>query len=130
MFFSFSISAQEKKEDPPVVNIFSSDLRTGELLVFGDKSVKFEEVISDSRCPKEVTCVWAGEAKVKVAVFKNGNFLEEKVILIGENNIPLNFSVEDVIYSISGMVLSPYPTVGNKETKPEYTLHMRVTEKL
>ena len=30
-------------------------------------SVEFVRVLEDSRCPKDTTCVWAGEVKVEVA---------------------------------------------------------------
>lgn len=130
LFFSFALSAQEKQEDAPKINVYSSALPIGGILSFGDKSLKFKEVVSDSRCPKDVTCVWAGEAKVRVEVFENGSLLEEKIILINSGEIALNFSAEDIVYSISGMTLSPYPTVKTKDTPKEYILQMRVSEKL
>ncbi len=54
------------------------------------------EVISDSRCPEDVTCIWAGEVKLKVRLASGINssevtltlgtsaeFLQKKVNLIG-----------------------------------------------
>ncbi len=32
-----------------------------------DASLTFNKVIEDSRCPAEVTCVWAGRARIEVA---------------------------------------------------------------
>ncbi len=40
--------------------------RTGRL------TVKFLELIEDSRCPEDVNCVWAGVARIKIRVSKNG----------------------------------------------------------
>ena len=34
--------------------------------------VEFLEVIEDSRCPADVNCIWAGNAKIKIRVTKNG----------------------------------------------------------
>jgi len=34
----------------------------------GDVTVRFVAVIDDSRCPSDVTCVWAGEVKVMLAI--------------------------------------------------------------
>ncbi len=34
--------------------------------------VEFVEMIEDSRCPKGVDCVWAGNAKIKIKVTKGG----------------------------------------------------------
>ena len=35
--------------------------------------IHFEEVLSDSRCPKDVTCVMAGWAMVKVNIIQSGD---------------------------------------------------------
>ena len=35
-------------------------------------TVRFVELVEDSRCPKGTTCVWAGNAKIKVEVKRNG----------------------------------------------------------
>lgn len=35
-------------------------------------TVKFIELVEDSRCPKDVDCVWAGNAKIKVEVKRSG----------------------------------------------------------
>ncbi|MEO8650168.1 MAG: hypothetical protein ABI539_13465 [Acidobacteriota bacterium] len=34
--------------------------------------IKFVKMVEDSRCPKDVNCVWAGNAKITVRVTKNG----------------------------------------------------------
>lgn len=130
MVFSVSLSAQDQTEKEPQVNVFNSALQQGDLLNFGNKAVRFKEVISDSRCPKNVTCVWPGEATVKVEVFENGNLLEEKIISVNESNISLNFSAENILYKITGITLSPYPTISSKNEKPDYVLQMRISEKL
>jgi hypothetical protein len=35
-------------------------------------SVKFVELVEDSRCPRDTTCIWEGNAKIKVRVTKGG----------------------------------------------------------
>ena len=125
LIFSFSLMGQENSE----TRSYSAALQQGELLSFGNRSLKFKEVISDSRCPKDVTCIWAGEAKVLVELFENGKFLEDKILLINSKNSILSFLSEAVAYSISGIDLMPYPTVQSKNTKPNYSLKMRVSEK-
>jgi hypothetical protein len=44
------------------------DLRAGQLLAIDGEplSIQFERVVEDSRCPANVTCVWAGDAIVRV----------------------------------------------------------------
>lgn len=34
--------------------------------------IEFVELVEDSRCPTDVECVWAGNAKIKVRVTKSG----------------------------------------------------------
>lgn len=46
---------------------FERTLPLGEGTLLGDQySLSFVDVTADSRCPVDVTCVWAGEAKVVV----------------------------------------------------------------
>ena len=45
-------------------------LKPGERAVFeADRvNVRFDKVVSDSRCPKNAQCVWAGEAVIRLTV--------------------------------------------------------------
>lgn len=127
--FSISVSAQEKE----ATRIYNSVLQGGEQLVFGDKSIRFKEVISDSRCPKDVTCVWAGEAKVLIEIFENGKRMSEKLVVISPNitdKIPLKFSSGKKIYSISSFNLFPYPGTDSKKEGMNYRLELQVSENL
>lgn len=56
---------QPSKSVAVKVNHEKSIARTG-------MRVKFVEMVEDSRCPKDVECIWAGNAKIKVRVSKNG----------------------------------------------------------
>jgi hypothetical protein len=38
----------------------------------GGIKVAFIELVEDARCPTDVQCVWAGNAKIKIRVTKNG----------------------------------------------------------
>lgn len=129
-FFLFLFSAGLLAQDQPQPEsvIYSSQLQPGELLTFSNKAIRFKEVVSDSRCPKEVTCVWAGEAKVLVELFENGNFLEEKIITVSRGGIPLNFSAKEILYSIQGLMLLPYPST--KKVDPDYSLEVKIIEKI
>lgn len=53
--------------------------RTNEVQVQINKAVtsnglkiEFVELVEDSRCPADAQCVWAGNAKIKVRITKNG----------------------------------------------------------
>lgn len=135
IFLIFSCSTMAQDSQKPVgVNIYSSILQKGELLNFGDKSVKFLKVISDSRCTEEVTCIWAGEAKLLIGVFEDKKLLKEMIVTHSTSNIPYNiplkFSSEGIAYSIAGLELFPYPTTKDSISKGEYFLKIRVKEKI
>jgi hypothetical protein len=63
----------------------------------------FDSIITDSRCPEDVTCIWAGEA---IARFRINNHGKEPVY------INLHTGTKDTIvtdYSLSFLDLFPYP---------------------
>jgi hypothetical protein len=42
--------------------------------------IRLKEVVEDSRCPQDVTCIWAGQAVVIVEVYENKKLIEEKTL--------------------------------------------------
>jgi hypothetical protein len=94
---------------------------------FEDYQVKFKDVVSDSRCPKNVMCIRAGEAKIVLSIFKNGVYIEDKEVIIDasgyvmeENN--LAFTTDD--FKIFGMSLKPYPKT--KDGVPETNYEIEI----
>ncbi|QAA82063.1 hypothetical protein EI546_10170 [Aequorivita sp. H23M31] len=87
-------------------------------------SIKFVEVVEDSRCPKGVNCIWAGRAIVKVEVTANGKTEEKNLIFgeirPGENKNSNLFSSSD--FAINGLGLNPYPSVENSGEDTDYVL--------
>jgi len=89
----------------------------GKTLEYKGISIKFMEVLEDSCCPKDVTCIWAGRAIVKAEVSSEGN-TEEKTLIFGEvrpgeeKSTTLYSSKE---FSIDGLTLNPYPTSQGSE---------------
>ena len=73
--------------------------------------VKFLAVTEDSRCPSDVQCIQAGEAKVSVGITKGNENLGEIVVS--------TIKSADVIgYSITLADLKPYPTTQSLPIKP------------
>ena len=71
--------------------------------------------IDDSRCPSDVTCVWAGEAKVQLSLIHN-----EKL-----GNFTLSTMEKNKVVSFDGYLLSlikvdPYPTSTKNITSVDY----------
>ena len=54
--------------------------RLGEEVRVNDLSIRPLEVLEDSRCPIDVTCIWAGRVRVRVAISGAG----EPVMEIGQ----------------------------------------------
>src|SRR5688572_21849493 len=48
-------------------------------------SVRFVELVEDSRCPTDTNCIWAGNAKIKVRVIKSGRSHDLTLDTQGEN---------------------------------------------
>ncbi|MCH4822578.1 hypothetical protein ML462_05275 [Gramella lutea] len=118
-------------------SIQSETLCVGDNLEFGDYSIKFKKIISDSRCPKGVTCVWAGEVEVLVEFYENGKLKGNKVItgtnieiggneIISEAGISLKEYFGEKNLGITKVVVSPYP--GKRKISPEeYSVNLGVT---
>lgn len=113
-------------QEPPEITRFSSELFTGEAFNFENKSIEFKEVISDSRCPKDVTCVWAGEAKVRIELFDNGKSLGDKILVLGNPSINLADFFGENEFSLSALNLFPYPKISGKIKASEYQLVVEI----
>ena len=130
MFFGifFGMLSMQAQENSDKISL-ESLLSPGELFSFENKSIRFIKVVSDSRCPTDVTCIWAGEAKVLVAISENGKEIEEKIIsLRNPNNLILNFADSDRLYSLNTLDLYPYPTSKNKIENSEYCLKIQFSK--
>src|SRR5690606_36472562 len=60
----------------------SINLSFGESVTRNDVSLKFIEVVEESRCPTGTTCVWAVRAIAKIEVIANGK-AETKTLIFG-----------------------------------------------
>lgn len=120
LFSSFAFGQEETPETPKI----GVKVPKGETIVLKDVSIKFLEVVEDSRCPKDVNCIWAGRAIVKAEVTSNGKS-EEKTLIFGEvkpgedKNTNLYSSSK---FAINGLALNPYPTSEKTGKNSGYTL--------
>ena len=90
----------------------------------GRARVKFENVLSDSRCPRGARCIRAGEAKVQVW-FQQGSEPGRSHILVGPAR---SFSSVSRSYSVQVRSLEPYPEQGSKRPQ-EHVLTLLVLER-
>lgn len=97
----------------------------GETITIENYQVTFAKVLEDSRCPKGVTCIWAGRARVQIYVGgKEVDSLIKELIFgqvkQGESKDLTLFTTEE--NKVVGITLKPYPTTENSGSEKEYQL--------
>ncbi len=96
-------------------------LKYGETATLGEHTIRFDEVKNDSRCPKDVTCVWAGEVIVLLTMD------EQDTYNIRPGGTVELWSDENLSYRITEV--SPYPETSAKIPKEAYCLTLQAVSK-
>lgn len=68
-----------------------------------------KQVVSDSRCPEGVTCVWAGEARFVVSVYKDKKFVEEVTLSTTNREQNLETFSKYLGKKVTSVGVLPYP---------------------
>lgn len=71
-----------------------------------------KQVVSDSRCPEGVTCVWQGEVQFVVAIYKDGKFAEEVTFSSTNREQNLGLFSKYLGRNVSSIGVLPYPKDG------------------
>ena len=78
--------------------------------------LQFANVVNDSRCPKGVTCVWAGTATVLLRLIPTtGETLNVLAVLPGgvaKDDVANQIAIDTLGTSLTLAELEPYPTAG------------------
>ncbi|GGG24140.1 hypothetical protein GCM10011344_26120 [Dokdonia pacifica] len=126
VLISFCAFAKAQNASPTkAADQITFELGLGEHQQINAVEVTFLEVMEDSRCPKDVDCIWAGQAKIKVRIVEKGLKPIEKEVIFdasGKNNI-LHTS-DDVV--IKAVHLSPYPKTTTAVHNRVYYLKLQV----
>jgi hypothetical protein len=116
----FTVSAFSQKENIKHVKITQKIClkKTGYQLVL-------KAVISDSRCPEGVTCVWAGEASAVISVYKDSKLVDDKTIVFSlkneeDNNQWFAKYLPEKQRKIKNSSVFPYPKQGVTVAKKDY----------
>ena len=136
-----SVFLIDQEQETPQYNLHSKMLCMGDAMHLENRTIKFKKIISDSRCPRGVTCIWAGEVKVLVEFYENGKLKGEKIVtgsnvMMNENEIVSSkdislsefFDVENL--KISSVAVYPYPEAKHKISAEEYSVTLKVSEKI
>ena len=89
-----------------------------------------KELVSDSRCPEGVTCIWAGEASVVVSVYKDSKLVEDHTMVFSMKNEEENkqwFSkyLPEKQKNIKNFSVFPYPKEGVQVNPKNYYVKIR-----
>jgi hypothetical protein len=102
------------------LSIGQQALITGEEL-----TIRFEEVKEDSRCPKEMTCIWQGRIRLTVEIRDDNSSYRVKLIQPGLTNQYIMETYQD--YQLTFKV-EPYPKAGKEIASDEYRLLLTVSK--
>ena len=91
-------------------------------------SVSFVNVPEDSRCPRSVTCIWAGQAKVVIGVVHTatGEDLGVREMVLGGGGreaVTASFGR----YSVEVLTLDAHPAEPDQGDRPDYTVTLMVS---
>ncbi len=98
---------------------------------FEDYEIRFIDVTSDSRCPKAVMCIVAGEANVVLDIYKgsvkiSSNDLRFTPTIYLPNNKGNIYNSEFI--KVTGVELFPHPNSDNNIPKVDYRLKLLYEE--
>ncbi len=96
-------------------------VKIGETTTFPDNSIKLLRVFDESRCPTDVTCIWAGTVKVEI-LSVSGLGTSTATITLGET-----FTTE--AEQITFKEATPYPKSGSTIKQEEYRVTFEVLKK-
>lgn len=101
------------------------DLDIGQWVkIKGEKlEIKFAEVVEDSRCPKDVTCVWQGRVSLTLEITDDGHLYRMALLQYG-----LFYGYDTEIYQEYRFTfkVEPYPEEDKKIADSDYRLVMTV----
>ncbi len=90
-----------------------------------DLEIKFKDVTGDSRCPSDVTCVWAGEVTCSVEVKKAGSSTQMTFTQSGLTSDYAKTTFQDYEFAFK---VTPYPMSGTSITKDQYLLYLIISK--
>ena len=116
---------EEAEEDPTREEAAMEVLEPGVEQDFEDGGVRLTlvEVPFDNRCPKDVQCITAGEARVTLAVHSEGSS-EDLMVTLPAGAGPR--TVNALGYRLELLKLEPVPISTRAIDPGEYRLHLRV----
>jgi hypothetical protein len=106
-------------------------LRVGqEVLVAGQKlTIKFASVTEDSRCPRGVTCIWAGNVRVLLHVTEGKSKPMKLELNLNPRDFPDGEAADCSGYQIKLVSVNPYPVKDQQLKASDYAVTLSVSKK-
>ncbi|OGF55208.1 MAG: hypothetical protein A2Z21_03050 [Candidatus Fraserbacteria bacterium RBG_16_55_9] len=104
--------------------VFQISMGQTALLPTDGLSVTFKDVLEDSRCPVDVVCVWAGNAKVTLDVQQTGKATQ--TLALNSTLDPREAAYEG--YRIRFEDLMPQPRSDRPIRREDYRLSLSITK--
>ncbi|MDC3388779.1 hypothetical protein OAX11_04655 [Flavobacteriaceae bacterium] len=129
LLFLSIVSFAQKQDSIPVIKTFKIAVAS-KTQITKNLAIELVEVLSDSRCPKNVQCIRAGEAFILVNIYKN----KEKVIQEKLEIFPRKINeyalekLSDVNSKVMDIALLPYPNGINKIDLSNYCLQLTIAQ--
>lgn len=112
----FMTNSSDEKEEEVVLNQSKYEIKFGETINTQNiGKVSFTDVLEDSRCPKDVECVWEGNLKISLEI--DGNKYELNTALE-----PKSIVVNDLKISIYEALPERISTIENEKEEYKITL--------
>ena len=103
-------------------------LRAGQQVTLKEGNLRIKlDAVEDSRCPRGVTCVWAGNGQVTLTIGKRGGRGESLTLnTMGIGQMPSEGKYKS--YKVKLVELSPYPRDGQEIAAGDYTATLVVSK--
>lgn len=115
-FFNIETPAQQKQ--------FTVQINHQKTVVKNKLTVKFLELLEDSRCPKDSACIQAGTARIKIEVRKPNGASKTFELNTTENPQAVSFAG----YEIKLIDVNPQPASNIRINRNGYTASFSVTK--
>jgi hypothetical protein len=115
----------EFEDEPSIGEEFSLHIGETASVKGEDLQIRFIEITEDSRCPRDVTCIWEGRATASIEVSKGNTSQKVELVIPGLTDIPSKMKFEEYEFVFS---ILPYPESEVQISANDYRLMMAVNK--
>ena len=96
----------------------------GESHTIGNVTVSFSEVLSDSRCAVDATCVWEGSGRIQLNLESNGQNLSIFIDSNDLNDFTTTVEALGIVFRLN--TLNPLPELGEVIDQGDYSVNVEI----